>query len=371
MANCIKCKAALPDGALFCPMCGKKQVAEKRKALKRANGTGTVYKLSGRRSRPWVAAKNRVIIGYYPRKTDAVDALDRLTGRPLDERYNMTFSEVYEDWKDEHFREIGPSGVESYENAYKVFKPLYDKKFRDLRASDFQSVVDIYMDKSHSTVSKYKQLITQMSNWAIREEICSTNFAKYVKLPENVKKEKEVFTAEEIEKIEADGSDAAKIVLMLLATGMRIGELFSLPLADYHKTYVVGGEKTKAGRDRVIPIRPEGKPYFAYFAAKATGKLLLSGYEGQKIPANFRRRDYYPMLDRLGIKRKTPHATRHTYATRAVKEGLPPEFLQKIIGHADYSTTANIYTHLDPDTLVAAVTNTLQAASENGKKKKP
>ena len=89
-----------------------------------------------------------------------------------------------------------------------------------------------------------------------------------------------------------------------------------------------------------------GKPYFAYFAAKATGKLLLSGYEGQKIPANFRRRDYYPMLDRLGIKRKTPHATRHTYATRAVKEGLPPEFLQKIIGHADYSTTANIYTHL-------------------------
>ena len=45
MANCIKCKAALPDGALFCPMCGKKQVPEKRKALKRANGTGTVYKI--------------------------------------------------------------------------------------------------------------------------------------------------------------------------------------------------------------------------------------------------------------------------------------------------------------------------------------
>lgn len=371
MENCIKCKAALPEGALFCPMCGKKQVPEKRKALKRANGTGTVYKLSGRRSRPWVAAKNRVIIGYYPKKTDALEALERLSGKPLDERYNMTFAEVFDAWKAEHYREIGSSGVESYDRAFDVFAPLHNKKFRDLRAADFQAVIDQHMSKSHSTVSKYKQLITQMSNWAIREEICSTNFARFVKLPENVKKEKEVFTAEEIEKIEADGSDAAKIVLMLLATGMRIGEMFSLPLADYHGTYVVGGEKTKAGRDRVIPIRPEGKPYFAYFAAKATGKLLLSGYEGQKIPANFRRRDYYPMLDRLGIKRKTPHATRHTYATRAVKEGLPPEFLQKIIGHADYSTTANIYTHLDPDTLVAAVTNTLQTASENGKKKKP
>lgn len=58
-----------------------------------------------------------------------------------------------------------------------------------------------------------------------------------------------------------------------------------------------------------------------------------------------------------GIERKTPHATRHTYASRAVKEGLPPEMLQKILGHADYSTTANIYTHIDAQTLVDAVTN--------------
>ena len=45
------------------------------------------------------------------------------------------------------------------------------------------------MEKSHSPVSKYKQLITQMSQWAIRVEICTTNIAKFVRLPENVKKE--------------------------------------------------------------------------------------------------------------------------------------------------------------------------------------
>ena len=198
-----------------------------------------------------------------------------------------------------------------------------------------------------------------MTNWAIREEICTTNFAKFVRLPENVKKEKDIFTAEDIKKLESDNSDAAKIVLMLLATGMRIGELFSLPLADYHGDYVVGGEKTEAGKNRIIPIRPEGKQYFAYFADRANGELLLSGYNGQKVPANFRRRDFYPLLDRLGIERKTPHATRHTYTSRAVKEGLAPEMLQKILGHADYSTTANIYTHIDAQTLVDAVTNSL------------
>lgn len=371
MANCIKCKAALPDGALFCPFCGKKQVAEKRKALKRANGTGTVYKLSGRRARPWVAAKNRVVIGYYERKTDALDALDRLNGKPLTERYNMTFAEVFEAWKAEHYKEIGKQGIQSYDGAYKVFAPLHDHKFRDLRAADFQSAIDPYMGKSHSTVSKYKQLITQMSNWAVREEICTTNFARFVRLPENVKKEKDIFTEEDIQKLEKDGSDAAKIVLMLLSTGMRIGELFSLPVADYHGTYVVGGEKTEAGRNRIIPIRPEGRQYFEYFAARATGELLISGYSGQKVIENFRKRDFYPLLDRLGISKKTPHATRHTYTSRAVKEGLAPEMLQKILGHADYSTTANIYTHIDAETLVSAVTGSLLTSQEKGKKKKP
>jgi integrase len=357
--ECKSCKKEIPNGAVFCLWCGKKQATAPRKALKRPNGAGTVYKLSGRRTRPWVAAKNKVIIGYYEKKTDALAALEKLSGKDLDERYNMTFAEVFTEWKAEHYREIGEKGIETYEHAYVIFQPLHDKKFRSLRTADFQAVIDQHMSKSHSTVNKYKQLITQMSTWAVREEICTTNFARFVKLPENVKKEKDVFTSAEIKKLEKDGSDAAKIVLMLLATGMRIGELFSLPLKDYHKDYVVGGEKTEAGRNRIIPIRPEGKAYFEYFAQKAEGDLLLSGYEGQKVPANFRRREYYPLLEKLKIAKKTPHATRHTYATRAVKEGLAPEYLQKILGHANYATTADVYTHIDAETLVGAVTSTL------------
>ena len=142
---------------------------------------------------------------------------------------------------------------------------------------------------------------------------------------------------------------------MLIYAGMRIGELFSLPLEDYHETYVVGGEKTAAGRNRVIPIRPEGRGYFSYFAAQADGPLLLSGYTGQRVPNNFRKRDYYSLLDKLGIERKTPHATRHTYASRSRRVGMPPEILQKILGHADYSTTANIYVHTDVEEFVKAV----------------
>ena len=353
--QCRKCRAEVPDGGKFCAYCGTRQEREPRKALKRANGTGTIYKLQGRRRRPWAAAKNRTIIGYYETKTAALEALNRLTGRSLDERYNMTFEEVFLSWKEEHYKEITGAGRASYNRAFEVFAPLHRKKFRELRTADFQTVLDPYMKQSHSTLSKHKQLITQMSAWAMREELITTDFAKFVRLPENVKKEKEIFSDADIEKLEADGSEAALIALMLIYTGMRIGELFALPLENYHETYVVGGEKTEAGRNRVIPIRPEGRGYFQYFAARADGPLLLSGYTGQRIPNNYRKRDYYPLLDRLGIERKTPHATRHTYASRARKDGMPPEILQKILGHADYSTTANIYVHTDVEELVRAV----------------
>ena len=373
--ECIKCKKEIPAGSVFCCWCGKKQEAAPKKALKRANGTGTVYKLQGRRTRPWVAAKGKTIIGYFEKKTAALEALARLQGRSIDEIYNWPFKQVYAAWKDEHFRDIGVKGTESYERAYDVFEPLHDRKFRELRTADYQAIMDKYRDKSHSLLSKFKQLATQMSQWGIRQELITTNFATFIKLPENVKKEKEIFSAEDIKKLEADSSQEARLVLMLIYTGMRIGELFRLRTENVYETYVIGGEKTEAGRNRIIPIRSEGRKYFAEFKARAKGDLLISGYSGQKVIANFRNRDYYPLLERLGISKKTPHATRHTFASWAVANNIKPELLQKMLGHADYSTTANIYEHFDIDQLVnaidAPITNALLTNQKSGKKEKP
>lgn len=352
---CIKCGKEIPEGAPYCCWCGKKQKQEPRKTLKRANGTGSVYKLSGRRTRPWVAAKNKLVIGYYAKKTDALDALSRLVGKDISERYNMTFSDIYDGWKFEHYREIGQKSIDGYENAYKNCESLYDRKFRELRTRDFQEIVDLHNKQSRSTQAKYKHLFMQLSEWAMREEIITTNYARYVKLSGEKAKEKDIFSADDITKLEADGSSAAKVVLMLIYTGMRIGELFEAKTENYHETYLIGGKKTKAGRDRIIPIRAEGRGYFAELAERATGELLISGRDGQKTAENYRKREYYPLLERLGIARKTPHATRHTFASWAVAAGMRTDILQKIIGHANYSTTAEIYVHADAEELVGAV----------------
>ena len=78
-------------------------------------------------------------------------------------------------------------------------------------------------------------------------------------------------------------------------------------------------------------------------------------HDGQRLSDNFRKREYYPLLERIGIARKTPHATRHTFASWAVSAGIRPELLQKMLGHASYDTTANIYIQSDIEQLIQAV----------------
>lgn len=356
----IKCKKEISDEFEFCPYCGRKQTGEERKRRKRPNGSGTVFKMQGNRNKPWVAKKNGVYIGSYATQKEAFAKLESLADTPTGERFNFTFKEVYEHWKLEHFKTLkSDNGREGYMTAYKHCEALHNKRFRNIRTSDYQRIVDYLeaLGRSHSTVNKIKQLAGQMSQWSMREEIIPTNYAKFIKLADASTAEKKIFTDEEIATLKTSSTETAKIVLLMIYTGMRIGELFTLETEKCFDNYCVGGSKTEAGVDRLIPIPPVAKPYYDYFKERAKGKLFLSGYEGNLDADNFRNREFYPLLKDLGIERRTPHNCRHTYATLAVKAGVKPEYLQEAIGHASYSTTIDIYTHINKDEILKAFEN--------------
>lgn len=362
MPYCIKCKTELADGSAFCHVCGKKQAAAPRKALKRANGTGSVYKLQGRRKKPWIACRAGVMVGTFATKTEALEALERTRNQDINERYNATFSEVYELWKAEHFRDLTKKGIEQYEVAYKNCAELHQQKFRSIKLNHFQSVIDAYAAKgrSRSSCNKLKQLFGQMCQWAIREDIITKNHAKFLKLPDEKSKEKEIFTNEEIAILWKNCSDpTVKVILIMIYTGARIGELFSIEKKNVYinEGYMVGGLKTEAGRDRIIPIKANIDSFIRdlYDVAPDDG-LLIEGAEGHSHRVDhFRNRNYYPTLERLGIAKKTPHSCRHTFASMMAKADVRPEVLQRILGHSDYSTTANIYVHQDISELRDAV----------------
>ena len=97
--------------------------------------------------------------------------------------------------------------------------------------------------------------------------------------------------------------------------------------------------------------------------------LLIDAYEGNKSAANFAKRDFKALMAEIGAEGMTPYNCRHTFSTLAVKAGVRPELLQKIMGHADYATTVGVYTHLDKEDILAVaqgitVTSKLQASQK-------
>ncbi len=358
--TCVRCYRELPEGATFCPYCGKRQAqapaAPARKRPARAKGTGSAYKLSGNRRKPWAAARSGQFIGTYATKSEALLALDRVAGRELGDCYSYTLEQVYDSWRAEHFPTLTDKGREMYRLAWKCMEPLKARKMRELRTAHYQGIINAMEDEglSASSAHKVKQLASQLSKWAMREDIITTNYAQFIRIQADDPAPREVFSDEEIALLrEHQDKGAVKLILLLIYTGLRIGELFSLRREDVYlkEGYLVGGSKTQAGKHRTVPILPEALPYLRYFYYGGQGKLLISGYKGNRSPNNFRKRDFETALEELGITGKTPHCTRHTFASLAVRAGVQPEALRTIIGHANYSTTVEIYTHTNLDML--------------------
>lgn len=146
----------------------------------------------------------------------------------------------------------------------------------------------------------------------------------------------------------AETDEWTNTILILNYTGMRIAELLKLTKfdVDFNSGFTTGGIKTDAVKDRLIPIHPNINKYIEYWMDKDDDTEYLISRNGTRVLVNYYRKDlHYPALEKLKLRKLTPHSTRHTFGTLMSRAGADTIAIQKIIGHADYSTTANIYTH--------------------------
>ena len=372
--QCIKCKKEIPDGSAFCNYCGKKQATEKRRSRKRANGQGSVIKLSGNRTKPWAVTlpatydnagnKKQSYYGYYTSKTAALNALNAVIAKGVSGAECCDLKQIYSEWKTQKFRDLTKSSIGAYEAAYQYLEPLESRKFKDIKAVDVQKIVDHAAEsgKKRATCEKIRSLYSQLCQYAMSIDLITQNYAKFLKLPSMDKKEKEIFTPEEIKRFESAASenDTAKIVMILIYTGMRINELFLMKKQNVHLEaefpYMIGGLKTDAGKDRILPLHSRIVPYIDYFMSQSGTYLISNSKGGMKSYRNFKDREYYPLLDTLGIDcTKTLHCTRHTFATALQAQGTAPENIIKLMGHSDYSTTTENYVHQQLDQLSKAI----------------
>jgi integrase/recombinase XerD len=160
----------------------------------------------------------------------------------------------------------------------------------------------------------------------------------------------------------AQGPDCALAVALLLATGMRVGELASLRLGDIDTA--VGRLKIlgKGGRERTVfvtdgALRDELRAYVSarHAGRKGLESRLLADEQARPLSAA-RIRHAVVRLGRLaGVTRRlTPHMLRHTAATMLLESGTDIRFVQRLLGHRSIVTT-QIYTHVSDRALQTAL----------------
>lgn len=357
--ECVKCKKSIPEDALFCQWCGKRQSPAPRKHHKRSNGTGNISKLSGNRKKPWVARKNGVCIGTFETRYDAQKALERITDMSVTEKYNMTFQQVYERWHAEHSRKIDPKTLKDYEWAFRLCAPLHEKKMRSILRSDFQSIIiaQELKGRSKGTCNKVRVVLGMLGRWACEEGITVVNNADNLSTVAKQHSVRDIFSDKEISDIAKSTINAADIALILISCGCRPGELFKVPLVDCHDDYFIGGSKTEAGKNRIIPIGHDGIDAYQKIRSNAisnNGELLIDGYTGSHVYSNYAKREWKSLMEEIGSSGKTPYSCRHTFITNAIRGGMDLPVLEAIVGHLDRETT-RLYTHLRAGDLVDAV----------------
>lgn len=338
--------------------------------MKLPNGYGTVYKLSGNRRRPWIARKTigwseegkqlYYTIGYFKTRAEAMAALAEYNKNPIAERGDITLAELYEEWSKSRYPKLSKSTVESYTAAWKHLSKLGNIMFKNIKTSHIQKIInDMHKSGfSHSSCHKVKVLAGLLYKHAMADDIVDKNYAELVELPNKEKKEQEIFTDFEIKTLEAKADEIEWVdtILIFIYTGMRISELLGVTKfdVDIDNMIIKGGIKTDAGKNRIIPVHSKIQKYVKKWYN--TNSEYLINKDGQKIrPDYYRRYLYYPALEKAGVRKLNPHKARHTFATLLNKAGADKTYIQKLIGHANYATTANIYTHPEIEELKKAI----------------
>ena len=257
----------------------------------------------------------------------------------------LTFSDVYEQfyvWKFPEGTKLSYSSKEAYRTAYSNCTVLHNRIFEDLKAPDMQKVIDDCTLKRQSQMI-ILTLFKQMYKYAVYSEIVTENKALYVHVNADSDTEHGTpFSDQELQALWRNMDDPeVQLILIMCYSGWRIGEVPKLDI-NLEEKYYQGGSKTKAGKDRVVPIHPAIYD-FVRSKVESQGKLLMytQKYHRDKF--------FYPTLERLGITgnpKHTPHDCRHTFSALCEKYGVRENDRKRMLGHSFGGDVTNaVYGH--------------------------
>ena len=335
--------------------------------MRNPNGFGSVHYLGKGRRKPyrvritsgWVDGKQvYTTIGYATTRREGLQMLAEYHNSPYNvERDKITFEDMFNKWCEARESKLEPKNFISYKMAYNLCSSVHNAKFVDLRKPHLQKMMDS-LNKSVPTKRKVKSLLRQMYELAIDMDVVNKDYSNGVEVTSEIEsKERVPFSPEEINRLwELSKTDEfARIVLILIYTGVRINELLKLKIEDIHldEHYAIGGSKTKAGKGRIIPIANKIQPFISELYDENKKALILSSRGGALSYKTFHTH-WTTYMEKHNFKHLI-HDTRVTFASLAHAAGVNELNLKRLLGHGNSGNVTHHYIKTDVQLLLDEV----------------
>lgn len=294
---------------------------------------------------------------------------------------NLTIQQWVKTWYARNESKWKVSTVAQYKNAieYHIIPELGQLKIARLTKSRYQEFLDLLAIKySVSTVRTIHSVFNSIINAAVEDEIILRNKISKVNLPKFKSKQKEINENEILSEIEIsklikyvnenESVTHQTLVLLLISTGMRKGEALALRWHDIdleNKVITIMrtrdhlGERSAKTENsiRKIDISSSLLNHLKKYKRWAKEKKLSLGLKLEEMdyvlinpttaePISRSLPNY--LMERAFefgvIKRVTPHALRHTYASLLISKGIPVTTVAKLIGDT-VEMVLKVYAH--------------------------
>lgn len=248
-----------------------------------------------------------------------------------------------------------------------------DSTWGDVRLADIRSwLAQMAEDgKSRSTLARRGAAIRTFFAWAHRTGLVDHNPALRLASARPASTLPEVLAVHDVTRlldvaqVRADSGDALDMrdwamAELLYATGIRVGELTGMDVADLDLAELTVRVVGKGDKERVVPFGiPAMRALTAWLESAReactplhTGPLFV-GRRGGRVDPRQVRDAIHALATLAGVPDVAPHALRHTAATHLLQGGSDLRTVQEVLGHASLNTTQR-YTHVNADRLRSA-----------------
>lgn len=369
------------------------------KQKRRANGDGWVYQSEG----GWryklavgvdpVSGKVRYRGGRASSHAEATDKLRKFQAELLSGRLTMrtkgTVATFLDEWVE---NAIKPNRANATYRQYRwiidqhITPHLGKKRIEDIRRLDIQKLVAVKASQtvqsrakdgesqpdkklSRSTLRLIRAILHTAFNDAIHDGLVSVNPASHIELPKEVKKAPVSLKQDQAQAFlrAAVESDMPEFWHFLFMTGTRLGEASGLRWQDLDlnegtariagqlqrqggELRYISGTKTNRSRELQLPktlidmLKDLRSKSMLEGIQDPDGLVFLNPY-GRRLDQKYVRDRIRELCEKAGVPLISPHGARHTAATLALGATGDLHAVQKLLGHAQISLTANLYGH--------------------------